>query len=280
MMTLADYPPQEPLSPVAQAYDDHVRALGTGVTAGGEDLAYGSDPYQRVLIYRSPRPSGAMLAFIHGGGWTNGCKEWMAFMAPAVTGAGFDFASIGYRLAPAHVFPAGFEDCADAVALLRGQIGRDSLFLGGHSAGGHYAALLATRDGWWRRRGLAANPLSGCLPVSGVYRVGEGSGLSNRPRFLGKGATEAEASPVLGIIDRTPFLIAHGERDFPHLIPQAEEMAAALQAKDIAVERLVLPGLDHFTASYHCGETKGAWLDRATAFITRHKRSSSTGRFQ
>jgi dipeptidyl aminopeptidase/acylaminoacyl peptidase len=92
--------------------------------------------------------------------------------------------------------------------------------------------------------------------------------------------TEAEASPVLGIIDRTPFLIAHGERDFPHLIPQAEEMAGALQAKDIVVERLVLPGLDHFTASYHCGEIKGAWLDRATAFITRHKRSSSTGRFQ
>jgi len=59
-----------------------------------------------------------------------------------------------------------------------------------------------------------------------------------------------------------------------------EEMAAALQAKDIVVERLVLPGLDHFTASYHCGETKGGWLDRATAFITRHKRSSSTGRIQ
>jgi acetyl esterase/lipase len=275
MMTLRDYPPQEPLSPAGQAYDGHVTALGTDAAAG-EDLAYGSDPYQRVLIYRSPRPSGAMLAFIHGGGWTNGCKEWMAFMAPAVTGAGFDFASIGYRLAPTHVFPAGVEDCADAVALLRGQT--DALFLGGHSAGGHYAALLATRDGWWRRRGLAANPLSGCLPVSGVYRFGEGSGLSNRPRFLGEGPTEAQASPVLDIIDRTPFLIAHGERDFPHLIAQAAEMAAALQAKDIAVERLVLPGLDHFTASYHCGETKGAWLDRATAFITRHKRSSSTGR--
>ena len=259
MMTLADYPPQEPLSPVAQAYDDRVRALGAGVTAGGEDLAYGSDPYQRMLIYRSPRPSGAMLAFIHGGGWTNGCKEWMAFMAPAVTSA-------------------GFEDCADAVALLRRHA--DSLFLGGHSAGGHYAALLATRDNWWRRRNLEANPLSGCLPVSGVYRFGEGSGLKARPRFLGEGTTEGEASPVLGIIDRTSFLIAHGERDFPHLITQAEEMTAALEAKGIAVERLVLPGLDHFTASYHCGETKGAWLDRATAFITRHKRSSSTGRFQ
>ena len=29
MMTLRDYPPQEPLSPAGQAYDGHVTALGT-----------------------------------------------------------------------------------------------------------------------------------------------------------------------------------------------------------------------------------------------------------
>ena len=273
MMTIADYPPQEKLSAAGQAYHDHVLALGAGVVPG-EDIAYGPDPYQRVLIHRSPRPATAMLAFIHGGGWTNGCKEWLAFMAPAVTGAGIDFASIGYRLAPAHVFPAGVEDCADAVKALLAREPQKSLFLGGHSAGGHYAALLALRDGWWRRRGFGANPLRGCLPVSGVYRFGEGSGLSIRPRFLGPGATEQAASPITGITDRTPFLIAHGERDFPHLIAQAEEMMAALGAAGIAVERLVLPGLDHFTASYHCGETRGMWLDRAASFIEQHSRSS------
>lgn len=279
MMALADYPPQEKLSAAGQAYHDRVLALAAGV-GPGEDMAYGADPYQRVLIHRGPHPGGAMLAFIHGGGWTNGYKEWMAFMAPAVTGAGLDFASIGYRLAPDHVFPAGVEDCADAVTALLAREPQKSLFLGGHSAGGHYAALLALRDGWWRRRGFAVNPLRGCLPVSGVYRFGEGSGLSVRPRFLGPGATEQAASPIVNIVDRTPFLITHGERDFPHLIAQAEELAPALQSAGIAVERLTLPGLDHFTASYHCGEPRGMWLDRVTSFIEQHSRSSSRERFQ
>jgi len=271
---IADYPPQEPMSPAGQAYHDRVMAVGADVPAG-EEIAYGPDPYQRILIHRSSRPADALLAFIHGGGWTNGYKEWMSFMAPAVTDAGIDFASIGYRLAPAHVFPAGMEDCADALAALRRLQPRTALFLGGHSAGGHYAALLAVRNGWWRPRGFASNPLSGCLPVSGVYRFGEGSGLSIRPRFLAAGDTEQAASPVTGIADRTPFLITHGERDFPHLVSQADEMVQKLQAADVPVERLILPGLDHFSASYHCGETRGAWLDRATAFIGQHKRSSS-----
>lgn len=273
-MRIAEYPPQEPMSPVGQAYHDRVMALGAEGPAG-EEIPYGPDPYQRILIHRAPRPAGALLAFIHGGGWTNGYKEWMSFMAPAVTGAGIDFASIGYRLAPAHVFPAGMEDCADALTALRRRQPQAALFLGGHSAGGHYAALLAVRDSWWRRRGFAANPLSGCLPVSGVYRFGEGSGLSTRPRFLGPGDAEQAASPIVAITDRTPFLIAYGERDFPHLVTQAEEMTRTLQAAGIPVERLVLPGLDHFTASYHCGVTRGAWLDRATAFIGQYERSSS-----
>ena len=82
------------------------------------------------------------------------------------------------------------------------------------------------------------------------------------------------------IVDRTPFLITHGERDFPHLIAQADEMARALQSAGVAVQRLTLPGLDHFTASYHCGETRGMWLDRAASFIEQHSRSSSRERFQ
>ena len=59
MMALAGYPPQEKLSAAGQAYHDRVLALGAGV-GPGEDIAYGPDPYQRILIHRAPRPGGAM----------------------------------------------------------------------------------------------------------------------------------------------------------------------------------------------------------------------------
>ena len=73
-------------------------------------------PIRAPSIWRANNTNGVTLAFLHGGGWTNGYKEWMAFMAPAFVEAGITFASIGYRLAPQHVFPAGFEDACDGVA--------------------------------------------------------------------------------------------------------------------------------------------------------------------
>ena len=189
-----DYPPQEPMSALAKSYHDEVMLRGNGVS--GEELSYGPDPYQSILVCRAKKPDGTLLAFLHGGGWTNGYKEWLAFMAPAFTGAGITFASVGYRLAPQHVFPAGFEDSRAGVALLRARAAGfgaapSRLFVGGHSAGGHYAALMTVRSVW--EKGAAPGPgtIRGCLPISGVFDFGPESGLPQRPRFLGDPAARA-----------------------------------------------------------------------------------------
>ena len=100
-MRLEEYPAQEPPSDSARSYGDAVMRLGAGLE--GIERRYGADPYQSLAVFRAPAPNGTLLAFMHGGGWTNGYKEWMAFMAPAFTAAGVSFATIGYRLAPAHV---------------------------------------------------------------------------------------------------------------------------------------------------------------------------------
>jgi arylformamidase len=262
-MRIEDYPPQEPLSEAGRTYHQECLRLGAGVPAGEEAL-YGDDPYQGLIVWRAPKPSGAMLAFMHGGGWTGGYKEWMAFMAPAFTEAGIDFASVGYRLAPQHVFPTALEDALKGVEWLRSH-GAGRLFVGGHSAGGHYAALLALT--------MPPGTIAGCLPLSGVFEFGPQSGLSQRPRFLGPVEAKAEepASPLFRIAGTPPpFLIAHGSADFPHLIPQAERMEAALRKAGGEVERIVLEGRNHFTASYAGGEKDGPWVPAAIRFIRTH----------
>ncbi len=215
--------------------------------------------------------------FFHGGGWTNGYKEWMAFMAPALVAQGVTFVSAGYRLAPAHLFPVGLDDCADALAWVARNIdayggSAQRIFVGGHSAGGHYAALLAVSAAWRAERALRLNIVRGCLPVSGVYRFGADSGMAVRPRFLGAvadGSAEAAASPLLHI-DRSvcpPFLLTHGSRDFPHLINQAQQMAQALQDAGVPVQTQVLDDCDHFDASVACGDPGKPWVARATAWM-------------
>ncbi|WP_076998117.1 alpha/beta hydrolase [Variovorax sp. KK3] len=276
-MKLELYPPQEPLSPLGQAYQARIMALGEGVQ--GHEAAYGDDPYQSLAVFPAIDPSGDVLVFLHGGGWTSGYKEWMYFMAPALTAAGVTLVSAGYRLAPGHVFPAGFEDAADAVAWVYRHIeahGGDPqrIFVGGHSAGGHYAALLAVSSAWRQARALPSDVLRGCLPVSGVYRFGEGSGLNVRPRFLGIGdeaQVDAAASPMQRIERAAcpPFLITHGTRDFPHLITQAQQMQAALLAAGVPVQAHVLEGADHFDASVACGDPSSEWPALAAAWMHR-----------
>lgn len=265
-----DYPPQEPLSDFARPYHDKVMALGASLIP--EEHRYGEDAYQSLAVFKPENPDGSTLITWHGGGWTNGYKEWMYFMAPALTGQGITFVSAGYRLAPRHVFPAGFDDCAAAVDWVYRNAGlagadRDRIFLSGHSAGGHYASLLAVRSDWQAPRDLPRDVVTGCLPISGVYTFGDGSGLSMRPRFLDEESKVTSASPLAHVADPPPFLIACGSDDFPHLREQARAMADALQAAGGDVESIELSGCDHLGASYAAGRADGPWVTAAAAWI-------------
>ena len=280
-MKLDAYPPQEPLSPVGAAYQARVLALGEGTT--GLESAYGTDPYQVLEVFGAGRPGGDVLLFFHGGGWTSGYKEWMSFMAPAFTAQGITFVSAGYRLAPRDVFPAGFDDAADAFAWVVRHIaayGADPqrVFVGGHSAGGHWAALLAATSAWRGKRGLPVDAIRGALPVSGVYRFDAVGGLPTRPRFLGP-CTDADskASPLLSLEPGScpPMLITHGSRDFPHLIQQAQQMISALRAAGVPVQSEVIEGADHFDASIAAGQSVSGWPARAGAWMQSQVHSST-----
>ena len=274
-MKLADYPPQEPLSALGASYQERVIARSAGIE--GREFAYGDDPYQRLTVYPADSATGEVLVFFHGGGWTSGYKEWMAFMAPALQARGVTLVTPGYRLAPGQLFPVGFDDAADALAWVHahaGEHGGDArrIFVGGHSSGGHYAALLAATSDWQRRRGLPADVVRGCLPVSGVFRFDAESGLTMRPRFLGpagEGDRAAAASPLLRIDAAAcaPFLLAWGSRDFAHLIVQGRQMHEALQRAGVAAEAFVFEGADHFEASLASGQGESGWPDRASAWM-------------
>lgn len=271
-LKIEDYPPQEPISDFAMPYHEEVLRRGAGVAF--DEFRYGDDPYQSVLVTAADAPSGEVLAFIHGGGWTNGYKEWMAFMAPALVEQGITFASIGYRLAPQTLFPDGYHDVIDGFTALHARVedfGGDpeKMFVGGHSAGGHYSARMAVADDWQVPRGMTPNVVRGCLPVSGVFDFRPGNGMSGRPRFLGPedAGTEERASPIANINRTPPFIVTWGSEDFPHLRDQGAAMAAALEAAGGAVETIILPGCDHFGASYAAGDPESGWPSRAAAWM-------------
>ena len=277
-MKIEEYPPQDRLSDAGEDYI--AETLSRGESIAREDIAYGDDIYQQVAVFApdEDKANGTILMVMHGGGWTNGYKEVMAFQAPPLTAAGILVVSVGYRLAPSNIFPTGYEDTLAGLAWINNNAARfggnpDRLFVSGHSAGGHYAALMAVTRSWQKGLGLPENVIRGWLPISGVYDFTEGSGLSMRPRFLGPEDTgsEAAASPIRQMEGTPPpVYMTHGEEDFPHLCSQAEAMEAALKGVGCDVERDVFPGRNHFTAHLAAGEIDGPWVGRAIEWMAAH----------
>lgn len=105
-----------------------------------------------VRVYRPDAPGPApILVWYHGGGWVIGDLDTTDSSARSFCAqAGAVVVSVDYRLAPEHPFPAGPDDAWAAlrwVAEHADEVGGDParLAVGGDSAGGNLAALVALR---------------------------------------------------------------------------------------------------------------------------------------
>ena len=131
----------------------------------------------KVRVLRPDKEATGIYLHIHGGGWTLGAHDMqdVALMLLADE-TGLCAASIDYRLAPEHPYPAAPDDCEDAVLHLleHGPQLLDAparFAIGGESAGAHLAVvtLLRLRD----RHGIkdriaAANLVYGAYDLSGT----------------------------------------------------------------------------------------------------------------
>ncbi|MEO8690298.1 MAG: alpha/beta hydrolase [Solirubrobacteraceae bacterium] len=99
-----------------------------------------------VRIYRPLEPAGGVLAYFHGGGWAVGSIDSFDTVCRALANeSGAIVASVGYRLAPEHRFPAALEDCAAATRGLAERFPGEPLAVAGDSAGGNLALGVARR---------------------------------------------------------------------------------------------------------------------------------------
>jgi arylformamidase len=222
-------------------------------------LSYGSDRLQRYDVYA---PNGArnapVLVFWHGGGWTNGYRDYVRFMAPHVTRLGMLLVAPSYRLAPQNPLPAALDDACALLQALQGSIAGlggapDRLYLSGHSAGGHIATLTALRWSGPLATGRAPNAIRACLPISGImdlYHPAPPPGsLEERvyTMVLRDPAEDAVMSPMCWTVGNTvPMLLTHGTRDSERVIRSNGRLRALLQLQPGAVQSVVETDRDHF----------------------------------
>lgn len=234
-----------------------------------KDVVYGNADGVELTLNLA-RPKGlkkptATVALFHGGGWMRGNKTQLDRVARWLAERGFVAATIGYRLAPRHRWPAYIEDAKCSIRYLRSAAARwsidpDRIGAVGFSAGAHLAMLLGTMDpadGLEGKGGHEGHPSKVNAVVSffgptdldpetedpRLNAFKRAIGAIMGPRF--KEDPDA-ASPVTYVDNRdVPMLLFQGTRDV--LVPHAQAltMLERLNTAGISAEVVFLVGRPH-----------------------------------
>ena len=211
------------------------------------DVAYGPLPRQKLDIYAPKviRPDTPVLVFYHGGSWQYGAKEDYKFLGSTFAARGIQTVVVNYRLHPEVIFPGFVEDGAKALAYVQSNISEGRpVFIAGHSAGAHIAAMIALDPTF-----LAADGTNVCQAAKGVIGIaGPYDVTPVEPVF--KRIFPAEILPNTKPINfvanpAPPMLLLHGTKDTTVLPKRSEELAAALRQKGNQADVKLYPGVDH-----------------------------------
>jgi arylformamidase len=215
------------------------------------DLAYGDGPGQGIDLFLPQDPAPPLLVFIHGGYWQRFDRKDFSFVAAPLVAAGAAVALLGYDLAPAVDMDRIVAEVRQGIAWLYRQgaaqgVDAERIFLAGHSAGGHLAAMALATD-WRGQWGLPADLIKGVCAISGVFDL-EPIRLCYLNDVLALDAEQARRNSPLHLPPGAPcpVTVVVGELETAAFHDQSRAFAAKLQAAGWPCELVVQPAVDHF----------------------------------
>lgn len=252
-----------------------LKAIAQGVPAPARAISFGNHPLQTLDLYPGPG-DGAVLLFVHGGGWSRGERSMVHDLPAYAARHGLTLASTSYRLVPEVSAREAAADVAAAVARLKEDLPGRPLFLMGHSAGAHLAALVGVDPDYLGAHGLTPAAIAGVILLDGAgYDATGDRGGGMVGRALGRmyeqafGADAAALSPTLRVGPGRvypPYLIFHiaSRRDSA---AQSRGLAEALVRAGGRAEVAVAPLDSHREINVGFGAPGDPEGERAARFI-------------
>lgn len=202
-------------------------------------------------VYRPRGAAGApVVVFFYGGSWQMGSRGLYEFIGKTLARRGIVTMVADYRLYPEIRFPAFLEDGAAATAWAKANAARYGgdprrLFLMGHSAGAHIAAMLALDPQWLGALGLEPKrDIAGFVGLSGPYDFGP---LGRRDLIdLFGGSNRPETHPINFVTPRAPpAFLGTGISDKTVGEGNTRRFAARMRENGVDVQEAFYPG-GHF----------------------------------
>jgi len=215
-------------------------------------VAYAGGRRQTLDVFRPTQATAApVVVFFYGGGWRSGRKGLYRYVGKALARRGYVAVVPDYRIYPEVRYPAFIEDAALAVRWVKDNIVRfggdpAKIFLKGHSAGAHIAAMLAIDARWLQAVGLSQqHDVAGLIGVAGPYDY-----LPLRDDILTTifgGADRPETQPIAHVAPGAPpALLITGSDDKIVEPGNASRLAARLRGAGNAATVRIYRRVGHF----------------------------------
>ena len=199
-----------------------------------------------------------VLVFIHGGNWVHGKKSIYKFFGKGFAKKGIVTVIINYRLSENVTYDSLTINSAMAVKWVKQNIGQyngdtNSIFVSGHSAGGHLAALIATDDSYFNKLNIR-NPIKGTILIDAfgldmyTYLSTNKSDYSKRYYSLFSQDPEIwkKGSPIFHLHKgMPPFLMFVGTKTVPVIIEGTTDFLKALQPYQPGAPLVIVKGKRH-----------------------------------
>jgi acetyl esterase/lipase len=203
-----------------------------------------------VYTPAAPLPGHPVVVFIYGGAWQGGTKQQYEFMGEALAARGLTVVVPDYGIYPPAIFPSFVEDAAAAVAWTKAHIADyggnpDALFVAGHSAGAHIAALIALDPEYLAPYHMKPADLAGMIGIAGPYNFLPITRADLKPIFSVPDL--AATQPITYADGKNPPILLQAGEDDTTVDPQKNTVGLdlAIEAHGGKVDMKLYPGLSH-----------------------------------
>jgi arylformamidase len=240
---------------------------------GLQNLKYGSGPEESLDLFWCLKPDRPLFVFIHGGYWRALHKDDFAWIAEPYLDRGVNVAVLNYDLVPNITMEAQVLQVLNAICWLYDNsealdFERNKIYLGGHSAGGHLAAMMLCAN--WRdlRSDLPASLVKGAVAVSGLFDLDP---ISKAP-FLNDDlkldpARVAKLSPAyLRPSHRSELILSVGELESSEFHRQSHLLSSAWQ-ESANIQRVDGIARNHLTICDALAETSHPLFEASIAMM-------------
>ncbi len=215
-------------------------------------LSFGPEVRRALNVY-VPKPRtgrSPIVVFFYGGNWRAGERANYLFVAAALASRGYVTIVPDYRLFPAVRVPAFVEDGAKAVRWVLDHLAEfagdpDRLYLMGHSAGAHIAAMLTLDERYLAAEGVPRNAIRGTIALAGPYAFYPSRTVNVAPIFAHL-ADENAARPIQFVDgDEAPMLLLHGADDDTVFVYNTTSLSKAVRSAGGSARHIIYPDVGH-----------------------------------